>query len=210
MSSSEHRRQHTSEQHGDIDCTSTAVTEALKTRRLEFSVRLSSSQCGTLVQNQEGICSRSELNQKVLNFAPVEVPVAANSSSRVLRFSTFEVNLHTRELRQRGQKIRLQEQPLQLLAALLERPGELVTREELRNKLWPADTFVDFDHSLNAAIKRLRDALGESAERPIFIETLARRGYRPAILGSAPSTSFVMWANPPNPAPHTPSACGRA
>jgi len=65
-----------------------------------------------------------------------------------------------------------------VLVALLERPGELVTREELRNKLWPADTFVDFDHSLNAAIKRLRDALGESADAPVFIETLARRGYR--------------------------------
>ncbi len=102
----------------------------------------------------------------------------ANSSFRVIRFSTFEVNLHTGELRQRGQKVKLQEQPLQILAALLERPGELVTREELRNKLWPADTFVDFDHSLNAAIKRLRDALGESAERPIFVETVARRGYR--------------------------------
>ena len=101
-----------------------------------------------------------------------------NSSFRVIRFSTFEVNLHTGELRQRGQKVKLQEQPLQILAALLERPGELVTREELRNKLWPADTFVDFDHSLNAAIKRLRDALGESAERPIFVETVARRGYR--------------------------------
>jgi Tol biopolymer transport system component/DNA-binding winged helix-turn-helix (wHTH) protein len=104
--------------------------------------------------------------------------VSANSSSRILRFSTFEVNLHTGELRERGQKVKLQEQPLQLLAALLERPGELVTREELRGKLWPADTFVDFDHSLNAAIKRLRDALGESAERPIFVETVARRGYR--------------------------------
>jgi len=104
--------------------------------------------------------------------------VLANSSFRVIRFSTFEVNLHTGELRQRGQKVKLQEQPLQILAALLERPGELVTREELRNKLWPADTFVDFDHSLNAAIKRLRDALGESAERPIFVETVARRGYR--------------------------------
>jgi hypothetical protein len=64
------------------------------------------------------------------------------------------------------------------LVALLERPGELITREELRKKLWPADTFVDFDHSLNAAIKRLRDTLGESAEEPVFIETLARRGYR--------------------------------
>ena len=102
----------------------------------------------------------------------------SNSSSRVIRFSTFEVNLLTGELRQNGHKVKLQEQPLQLLAALLERPGEMVTREELRGKLWPADTFVDFDHSLNAAIKRLRDALGDSAETPIFIETLARRGYR--------------------------------
>jgi len=108
----------------------------------------------------------------------VEVPVSANSSPRIIRFSTFEVNLHTGELRQRGQKVKLQEQPLQVLAALLERPGELVTREELCSKLWPADTFVDFDHSLNAAIKRLRDALGESANAPVFIETLARRGYR--------------------------------
>jgi Tol biopolymer transport system component/DNA-binding winged helix-turn-helix (wHTH) protein len=114
----------------------------------------------------------------VLNFGHVDVPVSANSSSRVLRFSTFEVNFHTGELRQRGQRVKLQEQPLQVLAALLERPGEVVTREELRGKLWSADTFVDFDHSLNAAIKRLRDALGESAETPMFIETLARRGYR--------------------------------
>jgi DNA-binding winged helix-turn-helix (wHTH) protein len=95
-----------------------------------------------------------------------------NSPFRVIRFSTFEVNLHTGELRQRGQKIKLQEQPLQILAALLERPGELVTREELRNKLWPADTFVDFDRSLNAAIKRLRDALTFSVRaqqpRPAF------------------------------------------
>src|SRR5262245_21250465 len=99
-------------------------------------------------------------------------------SSRIIRFSTFELNLHTGELRQRGQKVKLQEQPLQVLLALLERPGELVTRDELRDKLWPADTFVDFDHSLNAAIKRLRDALGESADAPVFIETMARRGYR--------------------------------
>jgi Tol biopolymer transport system component/DNA-binding winged helix-turn-helix (wHTH) protein len=114
----------------------------------------------------------------VLNFGHVEVAVSANSSPRIIRFSTFEVDLHTGELRQRGQKVKLQEQPLQVLAALLERPGQMVTREELRSRLWSADTFVDFDHSLNAAIKRLRDALGESAETPIFIETLARRGYR--------------------------------
>jgi Tol biopolymer transport system component/DNA-binding winged helix-turn-helix (wHTH) protein len=104
--------------------------------------------------------------------------VSADSPSRIVRFGTFEVNLGSGELRKRGQRIKLQEQPFQVLAALLEKPGEVVTREELRSKLWPSDTFVDFDHSLNAAIKRLRDALGESAERPVFIETLARRGYR--------------------------------
>ena len=87
-------------------------------------------------------------------------------TSPILRFSVFEVNLQTGELRRKGQKVKLQDQPFQILAALLERSGEVVTREELRGKLWPADTFVDFDHSLNAAIKRLRDALGESAKSP--------------------------------------------
>src|SRR6266404_3016357 len=104
--------------------------------------------------------------------------MSGDFSSSMIRFGTFELNLQSGELRQRGQKVKLQEQPLQVLAALLERPGEIVTREALRSKLWPADTFVDFDHSLNAAIKRLRDALGESADAPVFIETLARRGYR--------------------------------
>src|SRR5215470_17963262 len=104
--------------------------------------------------------------------------MATTPLSRIVRFGTFEVRLDTGELRHRGQKVKLQEQPFQLLVALLERPGQVVTREELRSKLWPTDTFVDFDHGLNAAIKRLRDALGESAERPVFIETLARRGYR--------------------------------
>jgi Tol biopolymer transport system component/DNA-binding winged helix-turn-helix (wHTH) protein len=118
----------------------------------------------------------------VLDFDPTGGSVPADSSSRRVRFSTFEVDLRSGELRKRGQKIRLQEQPFQLLAALLERPGEVVTREELRSRLWPSDTFVDFDHGLNAAIKRLRDALGESAETPILIETLSRRGYR--FLGS--------------------------
>src|SRR5258706_809293 len=129
-------------------------------------------------QNLGQATTRQNCNRKVVNFGHVQGPVAGNSSSRTIRFSTFEVNFHTGELRQRGQKVKLQEQPLQILAALLERPGELVTREELRRKLWPVDSFVDFDHSLNAAIKRPRDALGESAERPIFVETVARRGYR--------------------------------
>src|SRR5215470_6887420 len=95
-----------------------------------------------------------------------------------LRFDVFAVDVRAGELRRNGAKLKLQEQPFQVLCALLERPGEVVTREELRSRLWPADTFVDFDHGLNAAIKRLRDALGESAETPVFVETLARRGYR--------------------------------
>jgi len=97
---------------------------------------------------------------------------------RMIRFGLFEVDLRARELRKNGIKIRLQEQPFQVLAILLQHAGDIVTREELRRELWPADTFVDFEHSLNAAVKRLRDALGDSAENPLFIETLARRGYR--------------------------------
>jgi Tol biopolymer transport system component/DNA-binding winged helix-turn-helix (wHTH) protein len=94
------------------------------------------------------------------------------------RFGVFELDLRAGELRRQGRKVKLQEQPFQVLAQLLEKPGEVVTRDELRNRLWPADTFVDFDHSLNAAIRRVRDALGDSAENPRFVETVARRGYR--------------------------------
>ncbi len=99
-------------------------------------------------------------------------------SSRVVRFGVFEVDLHAGELRKSGLKIKLQGQPFQILAILLERPGELVTREELQRKLWPRDTFVDYERGLNIAIKKLREALGDSAENPRFIETLPRRGYR--------------------------------
>jgi DNA-binding winged helix-turn-helix (wHTH) protein len=95
-----------------------------------------------------------------------------------LRFGVFEVDLRTRELRKHGVKVRLQEQPFQVLAMLLERSGEVVTREELRSRLWSADTFVDFDHGVNKAINRIRDAIGDSATSPRFIETVARRGYR--------------------------------
>jgi TolB-like protein/DNA-binding winged helix-turn-helix (wHTH) protein/Tfp pilus assembly protein PilF len=98
--------------------------------------------------------------------------------SRVLRFGAFEADLQARELRKQGMQIKLQEQPFQILAFLLEHPGEIVTREQLRQKLWPADTFVDVDNSVNAAINRLREALGDSAESPRFVETLPRRGYR--------------------------------
>src|SRR5258708_17361817 len=100
------------------------------------------------------------------------------SGVRMRRFGVFELDLRAGELRRNGMRIKLQEQPFQVLAQLLEKPGEVVTREELQKRLWPADTFVDFDHSLNAAIRRLRDALGDSAENPTFVETVARRGYR--------------------------------
>src|ERR1700756_632403 len=102
----------------------------------------------------------------------------ASSESRVFRFSTFELNVHAGELRKQGAKIKLQEQPLRILEMLLVRRGQIVTREELRIALWPANTLVDFDHGLNKAINKLREALGDSAESPRFIETLARRGYR--------------------------------
>jgi DNA-binding winged helix-turn-helix (wHTH) protein/Tol biopolymer transport system component len=101
-----------------------------------------------------------------------------NGSAGKIRFGVFEADMHSAELRRNGRKVRLQDQPFQILVMLLEQPGEVVTRDTLRASLWPVDTFVDFDHGLNAAVKRLRDALGDSAENPRFVETLARRGYR--------------------------------
>src|SRR5947208_11751357 len=100
------------------------------------------------------------------------------SSPVRFRFGVFEVDLRAGELRKHGVRLRLQDQPFRVLAMLLERPGETVTREELRNRLWTADTFVDFDHGVNKAVNRIRDALGDSATSPRFVETVARRGYR--------------------------------
>lgn len=97
---------------------------------------------------------------------------------RLLRFGVFEVDLQAHELRKGGLKIKIHEQPFQILTALLEHPGEIVTREEIRQKLWAVDTFVNFDQSLNTAVNKLREALGDSAESPRFIETVPRRGYR--------------------------------
>src|SRR5207249_8649098 len=95
-----------------------------------------------------------------------------------VRFGAFELDQDAGELRKQGTRMKLQEQPLQMLQVLLQRPGEVVTREELQQKIWPSDTFVDFDHGINNAIKRLREALGDAAETPHYIETLPRRGYR--------------------------------
>ena len=102
----------------------------------------------------------------------------ARSAGKTVRFGVFEADLVSGELRKNGTLIRLQEQPFQILALLLERPGELVTRDDLRSKLWSADTFVDFDHSLNTAVNKLREALGDAASNPRFVQTVARRGYR--------------------------------
>src|SRR5260370_29193209 len=104
--------------------------------------------------------------------------LASTPAVRVLRFDVYELDLRAGELRKRGVKLRLQGQPLQLLAILLQSAGNLVTREELSSQLWPADTFVDFDHSLHNAVGRIREVLGESAAIARYIQNRPRRGYR--------------------------------
>src|SRR6266404_4828969 len=101
----------------------------------------------------------------------------AQSATLVVRFGTFEVNLHSRELRKRGMRIRLEEKPFQILEMLLQRAGHVVTRRTLRERLWP-DTYVGYEHGLNTAVNKLRDLLGDSARSPRFVETLPRLGYR--------------------------------
>lgn len=105
----------------------------------------------------------------------MQVPATAIAR---LRVGEFEVDLRCGEVRRNGDKIKLQQRPFQIFAALLQRPGEVVTRQEIRQSLWPTDTFVDFEHSINTAVNKLREALGDDAENPRFIETLPRYGYR--------------------------------
>ncbi len=123
-----------------------------------------------------------------------------------LRFGVFELDLRAGELRKHGLRVRLQEQPFQALATLLEHPGEVVTREDLQKRLWPADTFVDFDHGLNKTINKIREALGDSAESPRFVETVARRGYRflaeVKVVDAAPVRSSEL-ATQPRPSAET-------
>src|SRR5437773_11231333 len=102
---------------------------------------------------------------------------AFSGAPRKFRFASFELDEDAGELRREGIKIRLQDQPFQILTILLDNPGKIVSRDDLREKIWPSNTFVDFDHGINNAIKRLREALGDTAEIPHFIETLPRRGY---------------------------------
>lgn len=127
----------------------------------------------------------------------MSAPPLPARKSNIARFGAFAAHLDTRELRKQNRKLRLQDQPFAVLAVLLERAGTVVTREELRARLWPADTFVDFDHSLNTAVNKLREVLGDSANSPRFIETLARRGYR--------FLADVQWDLDPEPA-HTGAA----
>src|ERR1019366_3194537 len=100
------------------------------------------------------------------------------ASPALVRFGEFEADLRSGELRRSGTRVRIQDLPFRTLALLLSRPHEVLTREELRQALWPGDVFVDFDRGISTAIKRLRDALGDSADNPIFVETIERRGYR--------------------------------
>ena len=121
------------------------------------------------------------LKVPVLHFFPVALGALVgdfSSSQTIVRFGEFELDQDAGELRRNGIKVRLQEQPLQVLQILLEQPGRVITREELQRRMWPADTFVDFDKGINNAINRLREALGDTAETPLYIETLPRRGYR--------------------------------
>src|SRR5215470_2694075 len=106
-----------------------------------------------------------------------EVATSAPSSGR-LRFGDFEIDLRSGEVWKHSHRVRIQDQPFQVLRVLLEHPGEIVTRDELKQTLWPADTFVAFDDGLNTAVKKIRDVLGDSAEQPRYIETIPRKGYR--------------------------------
>ena len=115
--------------------------------------------------------------------------------TRRLRFGLFSVDLHAGELYRRGKKVKVQLLPLQLLGALLEKPGEVISREELKSKLWPADTFVDFEHGLNTAIKKLRQALGDNPAKPALIETLPKKGYR--FIGRLEPNGAASPATPP-------------
>jgi cholera toxin transcriptional activator len=127
--------------------------------------------------------------------------------TRVARFGVFEADLDGRELRKQGRRIRLQDQPFAVLAILLEHAGSVISREDIRQKLWAADTFVDFDHSLNTAVNKIRETLGDSAVSPKFVETVARRGYRfvAEVSWENSSASQVVDIESQKPAPELPT-----
>src|SRR5579863_2625119 len=123
--------------------------------------------------------------------------------TRILHFGVFEVDLKACELRKHGLRLKLPEQPFQVLSVLLENPGEIVTRDDLRSRLWPGDTFVDFDHGLNNAVMRLREVLGDSSDNPRFVETIPRRGYR--FIAPVAGSSFPVVAVQPTLSSATPA-----
>jgi DNA-binding winged helix-turn-helix (wHTH) protein len=141
--------------------------------------------------------------------SPSEPDSKSRSAPQLVQFGPFEVNLETGELRKQGIRIRLQPKPWQILRTLLESPGSVVTREELRSRLWPEDTFIDFESGVNTAINRLRLALSDSADHPRYVETLSRTGYRfVAPVHSSPVPATIAEAPPPTsilgvPAPQT-------
>jgi len=112
------------------------------------------------------------------------------ATGRFARFGSFEADLQERKLTKSGYRIRLQEQPFRILALLLERPGQIVTREEIRQRLWSHDTFVEFDDALNTAVRKLRESLNDSADNPRFLETIPRRGYRFVAVGVNPTATI--------------------
>jgi len=135
----------------------------------------------------------------MLNYASFAMSTPqASPAGRIFRFGVFEADLSAAELRKSGVRIRLQEQPFQVLAYLLEHPGEVVSREDLRQRLWPSDTLVDFDHSLNTAVNKLREALGDSASSPRYVETLARKGYRFVAPVQAPEPAAIATPSLPS------------
>ena len=134
----------------------------------------------------------------------------APTPSHVLRFGVFELDTDSGELRRHGLKIRLPDQSFQILKELLSRPGEVVTREELRRVLWPTDTFVEFEVGLNSAVRKLREALDDSADNPRFVETVPRHGYRFIAPVSVPAVELVRVQVQPSPAAAPPVAPGPA
>jgi TolB-like protein/DNA-binding winged helix-turn-helix (wHTH) protein/Flp pilus assembly protein TadD len=147
----------------------------------------------------------------MVHFVPIEPNLAMMEDDQLRRrfvFGVFELDLRSGELRKHGLRVRLQEQPFQVLAMLVEHSGEVITREELQKRLWPADTFVDFDHGLNKAINKIRDALSDSPESPRFVETVARRGYR-FLAGVKVIDAGAESSEPAPRSQHTPEFDGR-
>ena len=175
--------------------------------RTDYTINPAEIQCFScskaLVEKEIRLALQGYGGKLLCTFRWQQAMSSPSAPVQVVRFGVFEVNLRSGELRKSGIKIKLHDQPFKILAMLLERPGEVVMREELRQKLWPADTFVDFNHGLNNAVLRLREVLGDSADTPRFIETIPRRGYRliVAVDSVADGSPGLIPASTPAPSP---------